>query len=89
MNYPPIDTHLSRGILAMQTSKTNTQSINSLKQHHPETPWAFLGIGVGVSVSMCVAIVINSHCKTQPRCASSYMIPCEGPSMLICLLHPS
>lgn len=50
----------------MQTSKTNTQSINSLKQHHPETPWAFLGIGVGVSVSTCVAVVIKSHCKTQP-----------------------
>lgn len=58
----------------MQTSKTNTQSKNSLKQHRPETPWAFLGIGVAVSVSMCVAAVIKSHCKTQPRCAFSYTL---------------
>lgn len=59
----------------MQTSKTNALSTNSLKQHHPETLWAFLGIGVGMSVSMCVTVVIKSHCKTQPRCAFSYMIP--------------
>ena len=58
----------------MQTSKTNTQSTNSLKQHCPETLWAFLGIGVDVSVNVCVAVVIKSHCKTQPRCSFSYTL---------------